>query len=86
MIANLALVSFYMAAAVVTLMQLVRTKERRLIPLMALFALAAGGHERGAWDGWGLLLHLLAGGAGLVLLVMLLPRHVPSAPAAQPRR
>jgi hypothetical protein len=85
-IATLALVSFNLAAAVVTLMQLFRVKERRLIPLLALFALTAAGHQRGAGDGWGLFLHFLAGGAGLVLLAMLLPRHPPATEAAPDKR
>jgi len=79
MIANLALVSFYVAAAVVTLMQFLRVKERKLLPLLVLFALLAVGHQLGAGDGWGRLFHYLAGLAGLVLLMMLLPRSLPSA-------
>jgi hypothetical protein len=83
---NLDLVSFYVAAAVVTLMQFLRVKERRLLPLVALFALLAVGLQLGAGGGWGRLFHYLAGMAGLVLLVMLLPRNLPAAEAAPSKK
>jgi hypothetical protein len=61
------------AATVVTLLQWLRVRERRLLPLLALFALLAVAHSRGDWYAarpW----HIAAGAAGLVLLAMLSPR------------
>jgi hypothetical protein len=70
-------VAFFIAATVVTILQYIRMRERRLLPLMALFAFAALGHEVGD-TGWGRVFHLAAGTAGLALLVMLTPRHPPA--------
>jgi hypothetical protein len=61
---------------VVTLLQYLRVRDRRLLPLLALFALLALGHFRGAGDGWGRLAHFGAGAAGLAVLVMISPRHL----------
>ncbi len=69
-------VAFFIAATVVTILQYIRMRERRLLPLMALFALMAMGHSLGD-TGWGRLFQMLGGTAGLVLLVMLTPRHPP---------
>ena len=69
------MVAFFVASAVVTLLQFLRLRDRRLLPLMALFALLAAGSFRGTHDGWGRALHYAAGVAGLTLLVMLSPRH-----------
>ena len=71
------MIAFFVAATVVTLVQFVRVRERRLLALMSLFALLALGHSRGEWDPWGRAFHLAAGGAGLVLLVLLSPHHHP---------
>lgn len=71
-------VAFFIAATVVTLLQFHRVRERRLLPLAALFAFAALGH--GHEDpGWGRVFHLLAGTAGLALGVMLSRRPHPPA-------
>jgi hypothetical protein len=69
------MVAFFVAAAVVTTIQYLRLRERRLLPLLALFALLASAHFLGEWDPWGRRLHFAAGTAGLVLLWMLSPRH-----------
>jgi len=67
-------VAFFIAATVVTLLQYVRMRERRLLPLLVLFALTAAGH--GAQDAsWVKALHLAAGTAGLALVLMFSPRH-----------
>ena len=67
-------VAFFVAATVVTLLQFVRLRERRLLPLLALFALTAAGHA--AEDaGWAKALHLSAGTVGLAILLVLSPRH-----------
>ena len=70
----MSLVGFFIAATVVTLMQFVRTRERRLLPLLALFACLAVAHSQTDWRAarqW----HLVAGLAGLVLVVVIPPRH-----------
>ena len=72
------LVAFFVAATVVTLLQLLRLRDRRLLPLLAMFVLLALGHFRGAFDGWGRLFHFAAGAAGLATLAVLSPR--PAAP------
>ena len=72
------LVAFYLAAAAVALWQFVRTRDRRLMPLLLLFALLALAHVRGEWDTWGRLCHYLAGACGLGLLLLLSP-HSPKA-------
>lgn len=69
------LVAFFVASTVVTLLQFLRVRDRRFLPLLALFALLAAGHFRGPGDGWGRLFHLGAGVAGLVALVMFSPRQ-----------
>jgi len=84
--ATLALVSFYLAAAVITVWQAVRVPERRPVPLLSLFALTAAGHERGTGDALGLLCHYGAGIAGLALLAMLLPRPASATPTPSPRK
>jgi len=73
------MVAVFVAATVVTLMQLFRTKQRRLLALAALFVCLALAHSREDWDPWKKRFHLLAGGAGLVLLVTL-SRHPPESP------
>ena len=63
--------AFYVASALVTLIQFVRVRERRLVPLMLLFALQGAGHSVGGWTGWGRLWHLAAGLCGLFLMLWL---------------
>lgn len=70
------LVALFVAATVVTLLQFLRLRDRRFLPLLALFALLALGHFRGEGDGWGRVFHFGAGIAGLAVLVMISPRHV----------
>jgi hypothetical protein len=67
-------VAFFVAATVVTILQYLRVREKRLLPLMAAFALTAAGHC--AEGGWSRLLHMAGGASGLALVVMLAPRHV----------
>jgi hypothetical protein len=68
------MIAFFVSATLVTLAQLLRTREKRLLPLLALFAFLALAHFRGEWDPWGRAFHLAAGVMGLVLLVALSPR------------
>jgi hypothetical protein len=64
---------FFVAATVVTLVQYIRIRERRLLPLLALFVLLGLAHSREPGDPWGRRFHLAAGTAGLVLLGVLSP-------------
>ena len=70
------LVAFFVAATVVTLLQYLRVRDWRFLPLLVLFALLAAAHFRGDRDGWGRLLHFGAGLAGLAAVVAMSPRHV----------
>ena len=63
-------VGFYVAAAVITLLQYVRVRDRRLLPLMAMFALLAAAHDQTDWF-VARRLHFAAGACGLLLLGML---------------
>jgi hypothetical protein len=68
------LAGFFVAATVVTLLQFVRLREKRLLPLLALFTCLAVAHSRGDWFAarpW----HIAAGLAGLALLVVLTPHQ-----------
>ena len=68
------MVGFFVAATAVTLIQYLRHRERRMLPLLALFVLLAAAHSRLDGDPWGGRLHLAAGTAGLALLALLSPR------------
>jgi hypothetical protein len=71
------LAGFFVAATVVTILQFLRLRDRRLLPLLAVFACLALAHAQAdgyrAWP-----YHLAAGIAGLVLLFALSPRQRPS--------
>jgi hypothetical protein len=69
------MVGLYVAATVVTLMQLLRRHERRLMPLLALFACLAVARFLDAGSRWAAGFEVAAIAAGLVLLAMLTPRH-----------
>jgi hypothetical protein len=69
-------VGFYVAATVVTLMQLLRRHERRLLPLLALFACLAVARSLGPWSTWATGFEVAGIAAGLVLVAMLTPRHI----------
>ena len=71
------MVAFHVAAVAVTLIQYLRLRDRRLLPLLALFAFLALAHQLGEWDAWGRRFHVAAGCAGLLLLLALSPRHSP---------
>jgi hypothetical protein len=67
-------VGFFVGATAVALVQLVRLRDLRILPLLAMFAMLAVAHSRP--DGWAARpWHYAAGAAGLVLLLMLSPRH-----------
>jgi hypothetical protein len=69
-------VAFFVAATFVTLLQFIRLRDRRLLPLMAAFALAGLGHASDD-PRWAPLFHMSSAAAGLALVVMLAPRHTP---------
>lgn len=73
------MVSLYLAATIVALIQLARVRDRRQILLAALFALNAAGHFLGSTTVVGLLALALACGCGLALLFSLAPYHHPHA-------
>ena len=66
------LVAFHLAGAVLTFYQVVRTRERRLWPLLLLFLCEALGHHLGAWDNLGRI--FLYGGGACGLWLLLAPR------------
>jgi len=70
--------AFFVAATVVALMQLLRTRDRRVLPLVLMFAFLAQAHSRDWQDPWRGRFDFLAGSCGLVLLLMLAPGHKPS--------
>ncbi len=69
------MVGAYIAATVVTLLQYLRLRERRLLPLAALFAFQAEALNREWWDVWWHVSQGAACVAGLLLLVVLTLRH-----------
>lgn len=70
-----AVTGFWFAGTLVVLLQFLRTHDRRLLPLLVLFALAALAHHAGPGSALGLTADLASGGAGLVLVFLLAPRH-----------
>jgi hypothetical protein len=71
------LAGFFVASTVVTLLQFLRLREWRLVPLLAVFACLALAHAQ--VDGYAARpYHWASGVAGLVLLFALSPRQRPS--------
>jgi hypothetical protein len=75
----ISLQAFYVAATVAALVQWLRRRDRRLLPLLAMFGLLSLAHFQGEWFA-ARRYHVAAGVAGLVLLVMIPPRP-PARPA-----
>ncbi|MCM2257150.1 MAG: hypothetical protein NDJ94_15995 [Vicinamibacteria bacterium] len=63
--------AFFLAAAATALVDFVRRRDRRVLPLIALFACLATAHSREWWDPWRDRFHFAAGACGLTLLLML---------------
>jgi uncharacterized membrane protein YfbV (UPF0208 family) len=74
-----AVTGFFVAAAVVALLQFLRVRDRRLLPLVALFTLRAAARFLGETSATGVVADLLAGCAGLALLYWLSPRQAHTA-------
>jgi len=68
--------AFFVAATVVTLLQFLRLRDLRLLPLLALFLFLALALSRDDWYA-ARRFHLAAGASGLVLLYLLSPPHHP---------
>jgi hypothetical protein len=66
----ISLQSFYVAASVVALIQWLRVRDRRVLPLLALFLFLAVAHHQQDWFA-ARPYHFAAGVSGLILLVML---------------
>lgn len=64
------MVAFYVAATVVGLFQFLRIRDRRLLPLLGVFALSAAAHAQTDWF-VARRYHLAAGACGLLLLGVL---------------
>jgi hypothetical protein len=64
----------YVATLAVALVQYVRTRERRLLLLMAWLALVAAGYARGLASRWADVFHVCAALAALGLVFLLAPR------------
>jgi hypothetical protein len=62
---------WFFAGLAVCFVQYLRRRDRRLLPLVALFAALMAAETRSEWDPWQDGLRLVAGGAALVLLAML---------------
>jgi hypothetical protein len=65
------MISCLVAAMVVTLLQYLRLRDQRLLPLLGLFACLAFGHFLGEWDPWGRVFHFGAVAMGLVEVLVL---------------
>jgi hypothetical protein len=63
-------VAFYVAATVVGLFQFLRLRDRRLLPLVGLFALSAAAHAQTDWF-VARQYHFAVGACGLLLLGVL---------------
>jgi hypothetical protein len=79
------MVGGFIAATVVTLLQFLRMRDRRLLLLAAMFAFQAQALAREWYDVWRDVFQSGVCAAGLGLLLALSPRHAqPAAPAAAP--
>jgi hypothetical protein len=79
------MIGAYVGSMVVTVIQYVRLRDRRLLPLLALFAFQALALTRDWWDYKKEVFQTASCAAGLVLLLMLTMSRA-AAPAAAPPR
>jgi hypothetical protein len=61
----------FVAATLITIVQFVRLRDRRLMPLAFLLAFLAGAEAREPWEPWRRRFQLAALASGLALLAML---------------
>jgi hypothetical protein len=61
----------FVAAAVITLMQFWRLRDRRLVPLALMLAFLAGAEGREPWEAWRRRFQIAALASGFTLLAML---------------
>jgi hypothetical protein len=61
----------FVAGAVVTVVQFLRLRDRRLLPLAFLFAFWGGAQAREPWEPWHRRFQVAALASGLALLAML---------------
>ncbi len=71
------MVGLYVAATVVTLLQFLRVKDKRLLPLLALFLFLALAFNCDWRNPWQMRFHVAAVAAGLAQLLVLLAPHPP---------
>jgi len=76
----------FVAAAVVTVVQFLRLRDRRLLPLAFLFAFLAGVEGREPWEAWRRRFQVGALASGLALLAMLSIEDDAAARRARPPR
>ena len=65
------MIACLLAATIVTLAQYLRLKDRRLLPMVGLFACLAVSHSQGEWDPWGRAFLFGALGMGLLEVLVL---------------
>lgn len=71
------MVALFVGATAIALMEFVRTRDRRVAALLALFAFLALSRSREDWQGTRTWFDVGALASGLVLLALLSPRHSP---------
>lgn len=78
------MVGAFVAATVVTLLQFLRLRDRRLLLLAAMFAFQAQALSREWYDFWRDVFQTGVCAAGLALLLALSPRHPHAVPSPPP--
>jgi hypothetical protein len=76
------MVGGFIAATVVSLLQFLRVRDRRLLLLAAMFACQSQALSREWWDVWRDVFQSGVCAAGLLLLLALSPRHPHAAPSS----
>jgi len=71
-------VGLFIAATVVALLQYLRLRDRRLLPLVAMLAFQAQALSREWYDVWRDVFQVGVCAAGLLLVWVLSPRHPPA--------
>jgi len=78
------MIGAYIASMVVTVIQYVRLRDRRLLPLLALFAFQALALTRDWWDYKKEVFQTASCAAGLVLLIVLTMHRPAAADSSRP--